>query len=129
MDNLKYFFYYDADIPKGLEVRNFSPTHFAWLSVTLVLIVVGIFVYSRLSGETRRKVMKALAVAVIMLELARTAWALSVGHYDIARHAPAAPLRGHAFCRILCGVYGKQAASRNLLFHRIARRFHGASHP
>lgn len=88
MDNLKYFFYYDADIPKGLEVKNFSPTHFAWLSVTLVLMALGIFAYSRLSGETRRKVMKALAVTVIMLEVARTVWALVVGHYDIARMLP-----------------------------------------
>ncbi|MCL4517447.1 MAG: TIGR02206 family membrane protein [Firmicutes bacterium] len=51
-------------------------------------MAIGIFACSRLRKETRRRVMKALAVSVVMLEVARTVWALSVGHYDLARMLP-----------------------------------------
>ena len=88
MENLKYFLYYDSDIPKGLEVRNFSTTHFAWLTITLIIMALCIFLYCKLSQEVRRKVMKGYAILIVMCEVARTAWAVSVGHYEINRMLP-----------------------------------------
>jgi len=86
--NFKYFFHYDSDIPKGLEVKNFSPTHLTWLTVTLILMVMAIFFYRKLDVAKRRKVLRFCAVSIVMLEVLRTIWAVSIGHYDIARMLP-----------------------------------------
>jgi hypothetical integral membrane protein (TIGR02206 family) len=83
-----YFFTYDADIPRGLEVENFSPTHLAWLAVTILLMVLSTLWYRRLHEKARRKVLRGAAYAVIGLEVLRTAWLLIIGHYEIYRHLP-----------------------------------------
>ncbi|BDG02864.1 YwaF family protein [Anaeromyxobacter oryzae] len=88
MHAFKYFFHYDADIPPGLGVRNFSGTHLAWLSVTLAVMAIGVLVYSRQREATRLEVVKILAVTMVLLDLARTVWALSIGHFDLARMLP-----------------------------------------
>lgn len=83
-----YFFTYDADIPQGLAVQNFSATHLAWLSVTIVLILLAVLIYRRLGGKARRKVLRGTAWAIVMLEVLRTVWLLAIGHYELARHLP-----------------------------------------
>lgn len=52
------------------------------------MIIFGAFGYARLSNAAKPKVMKALAVAVLGLEAARTVWAVSVGHYPLDRMLP-----------------------------------------
>lgn len=84
----QYFFAYDADIPRGLEVKNFSPTHLAWLAVTALLMILAVLWYRRLPEAARRKALRGAAYAVIGLEVMRTAWLLIVGHYEIYRHLP-----------------------------------------
>jgi hypothetical integral membrane protein (TIGR02206 family) len=88
LDSLKYFFTYDADIPKGLEVKNFSPTHFEWLAVTAIVMVALILIYRRLNPEARIRFTKATVILILVLEIIREAWAASVGHYDVKRMLP-----------------------------------------
>lgn len=84
----QYFFTYDSQIPQGLAVKNFSSTHFAWLAVTLALLVAALLLYRRQNGETRKKLLRGTALAIVALELLRTGWLLAVGHYELYRHLP-----------------------------------------
>lgn len=84
----KYFFTYDADIPKGLQVDNFSPTHFAWLAATAVVMFVLILLYRKLNNEAKRRSVRVAMITIIVLEIIRESWALIIGHYDIRRHLP-----------------------------------------
>lgn len=85
---LRYFFAYDADIPPGLGVPNFSPTHWAWLSVTLLLIALAALAYRRASEPGRQRALRVAAVVLVALEVARTVWAVSIGHYHVERMLP-----------------------------------------
>jgi hypothetical integral membrane protein (TIGR02206 family) len=88
MGTLKYFFYYDADLPSGLSVRNFSSTHLSWLFLVMVFMALFSIYYRRLDEIRRRKVMKALAITILLLEVARAIWAISIGHYELDRMLP-----------------------------------------
>jgi len=84
----QYFFTYDSEIPKGLEVKNFSATHFAWLSVTFLLLILTLFLYRRMKPKTRQGFQRWLAIVIIGLEVLRETWVAVIGHYEIARHLP-----------------------------------------
>ena len=84
----QYFFTYDADIPKGLQVDNFSPTHFIWLAVTAVVMLLLISIYRRMNGEARRRFVRVAMITIIVLEIVRESWAAIIGHYDFKRHLP-----------------------------------------
>lgn len=83
-----YFFTYDSEIPKGLQVDNFSPTHFAWLAVTAIVMLLLILIYRRMNGEAKRRFVRVAMITIIVLEVIRESWAAIVGHYDFARHMP-----------------------------------------
>ena len=85
---LQYFFSYDADIPAGLAVENFSATHLAWLAVIVLLMIMAILTYRRKSERTRKKLLRGAALAIVALELVRTVWLLAVVHYELSRHLP-----------------------------------------
>jgi hypothetical integral membrane protein (TIGR02206 family) len=85
---LQYFFTYDSEIPAGLAVKNFSSTHYAWLAVTFLLIVLAVLFYRRKSAQVRKKLLRGAALSIVALELVRTAWLLIVGHYELYRHLP-----------------------------------------
>jgi hypothetical integral membrane protein (TIGR02206 family) len=85
---LQYFFTYDSEIPAGLAVKNFSATHFTWLAVAFLLIVLSVLVYHRKSAEVRKKLLRGAALSIVALEVIRTAWLLIVGHYELYRHLP-----------------------------------------
>ncbi len=84
----RYFFTYDADIPAGNALKNFTAGHMTWLAATLLLIVLAVFVYRKKEAPARRKMLRAAAWAIVSLELLRTVWLLAVGHYEISRHLP-----------------------------------------
>ena len=84
----QYFFMYDADIPQGVALKNFTPVHLAWLTVTLLLIVLAVAMYRKREAAARKKILRKAAWAIISLELLRTVWLLAVGHYELSRHLP-----------------------------------------
>jgi len=84
----QYFFTYDAQIPEGLAVKNFSATHFAWLAVTLLAMAAAALFYRGRDAGTRKKLLRGVAVAIVALEALRTGWLLAVGHYELSRHLP-----------------------------------------
>ena len=84
----QYFFTYDADIPQGYALKNFTTGHLAWLVVTLLLIVLAVAIYRKRDAAARRKMLRATAWTIISLELLRTVWLLAVGHYELSRHLP-----------------------------------------
>ncbi len=85
---LQYFFTYDSEIPAGLAVKNFSPTHLKWLAVTFLLIVLAVLLFRRQNASVRKKLLRGTALSIVALELVRTVWLLIVGHYELYRHLP-----------------------------------------
>lgn len=84
----QYFFTYDAQIPAGLAVKNFSGTHLIWLTVTALLMAAALWMYCRQRAAARKKLLRGTAVAIVALEALRTGWLLAVGHYELSRHLP-----------------------------------------
>ena len=85
---LQYFFTYDSEIPAGLAVKNFSPTHLKWLAVAFLLIVLAVLLFRRQNASVRKKLLRGTALSIVALELVRTVWLLIVGHYELYRHLP-----------------------------------------
>lgn len=83
-----YFFTYDSEIPEGLQVDNFSATHFTWLAATALVMAALILLYRKQNAASRRRSAKTAMIAVILLEVIREGWALLIGHYEISRHLP-----------------------------------------
>lgn len=84
----RYFFMYDADIPAGNALKNFTAGHLAWLAAAFLLIVLAVFIYRRKEAPARRRMLRGAAWAIVSLELLRTVWLLVIGHYEISRHLP-----------------------------------------
>lgn len=84
----RYFFAYDKDLPAGTGVPNFSPTHFAWLAATAVVMLLLILLYRRMNHEARQRFTRTLMITIIALEVVREGWALIIGRYDVTRHLP-----------------------------------------
>lgn len=84
----QYFFTYDSEIPKGLEVKNFSSTHFVWLAVIFLALLFLIGLYRRLNKSSRKKMMRGIMLLIIALEILREGWVAIIGHYEISRHLP-----------------------------------------
>lgn len=88
MENLKHFFRYNSDIPKGLGVKNFSSTHIYTLCTIFIFIGISIFIYNKLNRDNKTKAMKGFAVSLVMTDVLRTVWAVSIGHYEIDSMLP-----------------------------------------
>lgn len=114
MDRFRYFYAYDYDIPPGLGVQNFSATHLKWLSITLVVLGVAVAAYTRMSETAKRKATRACVIALVVLEAARTVWALSIGHYVLSRMLPI------HLCGIMIGVEFIGAFSGKRFFKEFA---------
>lgn len=82
----RYFFAYETDIPEGLTVKNFSPTHILWLAAAAASLFLLLRIYRRRNGEARRRFARTAMLVLLLLEAVRQAWALAAGHYDAARH-------------------------------------------
>lgn len=77
----QYFWANWTDIPPELITRNFSPTHLTWVAASLILVVVTAAVFRRLRPDTRRRMLRALAIALVSCEAATWIWAAAMGCY------------------------------------------------
>lgn len=84
----QYFFTYDSEIPKGLQVDNFSATHFIWLAATALAMSALILMYRRMNAQAKRRSVRLAMITIIVLEIIRETWAAVIGHYDFSRHLP-----------------------------------------
>lgn len=114
MEAFKYFFSYDTDIPAGLGVQNFTPTHFTWLAMVFVLMVIGALAYRRLETDGRRRVMKTMAITILLLEVARNIWAIAIGHYNLQKMLPL------HLCGIMIFVYLLAVFTDKRIFKELA---------
>lgn len=83
-----YFWKYQTDLPPGIGTRNFSATHFAWLAASLLLILAVTLAYRRQQPLVRQRLMKAIAILIVLLDTTRWLWAALIGHYSVTEMLP-----------------------------------------
>lgn len=84
----KYFWKYETDIPSGLGVTQFSPTHLAWVASALAIVFLVVLVYRRQSVAVRRRIEITIAVFLASGYIFRWIWAALIGHYDPVEMLP-----------------------------------------
>jgi len=88
MDNLKYFFSYETDIPADVGYSFFDVTHFMWMLASLILIALIVYFYKKTKLKNRRTFMIAVAIILLICEAIRNGWIIWVGEYSLAKSLP-----------------------------------------
>jgi len=83
-----YFWTYATDLPPGIGVVTFGPTHLRWVSLSALFVVLAIFIYRRQTKRVRRKIQVAAAVFMIAGTLVRWIWVALIGHYSVLEMLP-----------------------------------------
>lgn len=76
-----FFNYYSSKSAKG-GVQEFSLLHFSWMAFTILLMIIGLFFYRRMTQEKRNVVMKLSASLLLILYIFRIVWALLIGKFS-----------------------------------------------
>ena len=82
-----YFLHTVETIPQGLGFSNFDGTHLVWLTVTVVIVILGCLHYRRLSECGREKWRKTVAVLLVANEIFKDV-CLVIGGNFLAGYLP-----------------------------------------
>ena len=105
---MEQFWYTKETVPEGVGSGKFTPTHIAYLAVSLLLFAALMLLYRRLSEKGRDKMLKIVAVLLIADELFKWAGLTYAGNLRVDY----LPLHLCSINIILCAVY---AWSKNRL--------------
>ena len=103
IEALRYFWSYETDLPPGLATPNFSLTHWCWMAVACLLIVLFTLVYRRLRPPARRKLLTATTLLLVCGLIARLAWVSIIGSTEQRKQALRALSRAMPFVRSRLG--------------------------
>lgn len=81
MGILKHFFKYYYGSAKEGGVENFSLLHFTWFTVILALMAFMIFVYKKITEESKRKMLEVCAGTLVFIYFLRIIWAALLGKF------------------------------------------------
>lgn len=84
----RYFWMYQTELPPGVGTANFSPLHFAWLLIDLLVVIFAVIWYRHQTALRRRRLMQVLALVLLVIEPARWLWAALIGHYSATEMLP-----------------------------------------
>lgn len=84
----QYFWSYQTDLPADVSVTLFGPTHLAWVSTALLLILLALLAYRRLGEASRQRMQLFLAVLMVSTYLIRWIWVVAIGHYSALEMLP-----------------------------------------
>ncbi len=79
---MQYFLYTSGTIPDGLGWTHYSALHLAWLAVAVVFIIAVTLLYRRADEQHRRRIAKALALALLADELFKMVCLFIGGNYE-----------------------------------------------
>lgn len=83
-----YFWANNTEIPSELITYNFTSAHLAWALPALLLLVPAALGFRRLAPEARGRLLRALALCNLGLELSTWLWAILGGYYSPAYMLP-----------------------------------------
>lgn len=85
---LRYFWSDNAAIPPGLYTANFSPGHIAWVLAVLCLMPVAVLLYRRLPERIKNRIIKSLALVMVLCETSSWLWQAAAGSFDVRYSLP-----------------------------------------
>jgi hypothetical integral membrane protein (TIGR02206 family) len=88
MEIIDNFFKFYSQNPVGLDTKKTSFVHIEWFSATIILIIIGVYLYSRLKPDVKRVVIRICAFSLLATEILRTIWAVSIHHYSLNSMLP-----------------------------------------
>lgn len=88
MGKVKDFFRFYSQSPNGSVGRYVGVTHLQWLSVTIILIILFVFIYSKQKKHIKISIMRINAYTLLCTEIFRTIWAVSIHHYKLDSMLP-----------------------------------------
>ena len=65
------FFVTKDNIPDGVGIQTFGPTHLAWLLTGIALCVAACIFYKKISDRKREIVLKALGISILLVEIVK----------------------------------------------------------
>lgn len=88
MENLKYFFSYETEIPPEAGYSFFDKTHLIWMLTSLILVIFVVFLYKKTELKKRRSFMKTIAFLLISCEVVRSGWFIILGEWTLDKSLP-----------------------------------------
>jgi len=88
MDNLKYFFSYETNIPADVGYSFFDVTHFMWMLTSFILITLIVYFYKKVSLKKRKTFMIAVAIILLICEVVRSGWFIWLGEWSVDKSLP-----------------------------------------
>lgn len=84
----EYFWTYETDLPPGIGVKTFSPTHIGWVSVSILCVIAIMIVYRSQNNTNRMRIQVAAASFMVAGTVIRWIWVALIGHYSIVEMLP-----------------------------------------
>jgi hypothetical integral membrane protein (TIGR02206 family) len=88
MENLKYFFSYETDIPAKAGYSFFDKTHLLWMFISFALVALVVLLYKRTKLGNRRKFMIGIAIMLLLCEVVRSGWFIWLGEWSLDKSLP-----------------------------------------
>jgi len=88
MEDIKYFFSYETEIPAKAGSSLFGATHLVWMFISFLLVAFIVLLYKRTRQDKRRKFMITIAVSLIMCEVVRSGWYIWLGEWTLDKSLP-----------------------------------------
>ena len=80
---MEYFWRQQDDIPAGMGYPLFGAAHLLSVGITLLFVVLLIMVVRRLEDRQQRRVLKTLPIFMVVLEVFKDAFLISIGRFGI----------------------------------------------
>ena len=96
----EYFWKQKAFVPKGIGYGQFSTVHLILIGITVIFTVAVSYVYNTSSAEVRSIIRIALAVALIITEIAKYS-VIIIGHGDLKNYLPLEICSVAGYCMII----------------------------
>lgn len=106
----EYFFLLESELPAGIGVAHFSPVHLAWLVGVLFCCCAVALLFCRARKPARRRILCAMAAAMLLNELLRDLWLVCSGRFDVRFMLPL------HLCGIMLFVESAAVFTRRSLF-------------
>jgi len=84
----EYFWLYETDLPPGIGVQTFGIVHLAWVTISVLLILMTILISRRQTEVIRRRIQVTTVYLMVTAHLFCWLWTAIIGHYAITELLP-----------------------------------------
>ena len=80
---MQYFWKEQDDIPSGMGYPLFSSTHLLSTGIVLLLVILGLWMFSRLAKEQKLRILRMIPVVMLCMEFFKDGFLIFVHHFGL----------------------------------------------